>query len=789
MSNRVNSNRTPGEPTQASPGLPFWDEPGPDLLSELSEEEKRLLAVLSDPAGTTRRIAKGGKEPDEVLLRSVIENVPRRQPYIYDHSTGLIVAGGNLVASLYGYTHQEILDMPEGWRSVIHPDDAPRAMENMENLVCGRCELVCLQIRVARKDGSWEWIQHDQRALTRTKDGRLWRALGLVQVITPMAVATQALANEACLTALCRTLVEDWVEGLFLLDEAFRILYINQGAVDKLGYDTSAEVMGRPFQLLAVQEPGRRKGITPAGVDQEQVFRGTHQRKDGSSYPIEITIRRLNEERFLATTRDISDQVESEELNRRQAAYYKGLFENNPCGVAVFDSSFDITEVNPALRKMLGYTERQLCHKNLADIMDPPSRVEIETWRMLAENLDERVTTETEILVRRRDGRLLCAQTAVTLMAGPEGGEFSGIIILTDISARRMAEMELARQFHLNDILVRESAAMIGMVDREGRVIKVNPAVEAASGYTSEELVGKLMWECGLVDEEEVPRARARLQALVEGAPRVTALSRTRTKTGELRIIQVHNTATRNANGEVENFIITAIDMTEQHRLQHHLMEAVEAEQARIGHDLHDGIGQMLTGIGSLVEALELKLKGSALDDACRIRELVREALQQVRQLSRNMSPAAVQNRDLSASLVLLADTVRTQLRRHCVCNLDADVSVTDSTQSSHLFRIAQEAVNNAIRHGNPDNVVLTLRRGEGNLGYLEIFNDGATFDCKPGSASEGIGMRVMNYRASMINAEISVTCPEGGGVMVACKFPLPPGKKSPQTKSKRHTP
>ncbi len=789
VSIQVNFHRQPVQIQQRQPAAISWRTEKAYDAGLITADEKHLMVLLSDFQPGAESAGAHSSPADEVLLRAIIDNVPVRQPYIYDHVGGRIVIGGEAIAALYGYTLDEIVNMPEGWNSIIHPDDAGRVGDAMDSLVHARSEVACAQMRVARKDGRWEWIQHDWRALSRGPSGFMERAVGLVQVITPMAIATQALSNEASLGALCRTLVEEWVEGIFLLDGSFRIIYANQGALEKLGY-TQEELFGRPLELIASFDTGRRRPPSPAKVDQKQAFRGSQIRRDRSTYPVEITLRRINEDRFLVITRDISEQLAAEELTRRQAAYYKGLFENNPCGVAVFDDAFDITEVNPALRRMLGYTERQLCHKNLADIMDAPSRVEIDTWRHLAAQMEDRVSAEAEIMLHRRDGRPLCGQAAVTLMSDNTGAGFHGIIILTDISARRMAEQELARQFHFNDILVRESAAMIGMVDREGRVIKINPAVEAASGYTSEELVGRLIWECGLVDADEVPRARARLQALVDGAPRVTAMSRTRTKSGELRVIQVHNTATRDANGEVENFIITGIDMTEQQRLQHHLMEAVEAEQARIGHDLHDGVGQLLTGIGAMTEVLQLRLTGAQHEEAGRIFELVRQAIHQVRQLSRNMSPAAVMHRDLSASLILLADTVRTSLRRNCVCDLDADVNITEPTQSTHLFRIAQEAVNNAIRHGNPETVTITLRREDATNGILEIFNDGATFDCKPGSASDSIGMRVMNYRANLIQAELSTTCPPGGGVRIACKFLLPPpGKKSPQTKTKRNTP
>ena len=754
-------------------------------MAQMIEEERRVIkAILNASAEVDAGRYMANGEGGEPLVSAILPNVEKRLAYIYDYPTRTVADGGDELAKLFGYTHQELAGLAGGWLAIVHPDDLPQVQETENDLALGVVDTVSLQMRVACKDGRWEWVQHDRRALSRDEMGRLVRAVGMVQVITHMALATQALCNEAALNALCRMLVEEWVEGIFLLDISLRIVYVNQGGLDSVGY-TQPELHGRSLDHILRYESGRRTFRLLPKNGQKLTQRAIHVRKDGTTYPVEITLRKLSGERVLLTSRDITAQQAMEEAGRRQTAYYKGLFVNNPSGVAVFDESFRIKEANPALRKMAGYTDRQLNQMHLSELLDPQSRGEMARWATDA----MRTSIGTEVILRRRDGRCLYTHAAVTVMAEQPETAFRGIIILTDISARRQAEEELARQSELNDKLLRESAAMIGMVDHEGRILKVNFAVEQTSGYTAKELVGKLMWESGLLDEEEIPRARARLQELAAGAPRVTALSRTRTKSGDLRILQVQNTAIRRPDGKIESFIITAVDMTEQQRLQHHLMEAVEQEQARIGHDLHDGVGQILTGIGAMTEALQSRLSGVDWEEAGRINELVRQAVQQVRQLSRNLSPAAIQNRDLSAALLVLADTVRTSFRRQCECFLGPDIRVSEYSTASHLFRIAQEAVNNAIRHGNPSVVTIILKRDDAHHAILEIFNDGTSFDCRAGSGFEGIGLRVMSYRASLIHADLAVACPPEGGVKVACRFPFAEDKKLPRTKTNRNTP
>ncbi|TDU73176.1 PAS domain S-box-containing protein [Prosthecobacter fusiformis] len=718
----------------------------------------------------------------EPLSNAWIDGIEKRVAYIYDIKKQRLTANGIALAGLYGYTPEEISSMPEGWDTVVHPDDLERVRAGRESLLSGQTDSVSVQMRVACKDGRWEWIQHDWRALERDASGAMIRSIGLVQVITSLALSTQALRNEASLNALCRTLVEEWVDGIFLVDEDWHILFANQGALDALGY-TQAELHGRSILHVISTETGRKKEFSLPKPCQKVTLRGSHILKDGGRQKVEIVLRRLPGERVLITTRDIREQLAAEEYTRRQAAYYRGLFENNPSGVAVFDTHLQITKVNSALRRMLGYTDKQLVQMRIPDLLDSVNRPADDFWKQIVEP-QGKPQKDIEITLKRREGKNLYVHAAVTFLPDTVHESGQGIIIFTDISARRQAEQELKRQSQLNDTLVRESAAMIGMVDLEGRILKVNPAVEKISGYSAKELVGKTVWESGLVDPEEIPRAKERLKKLHEGAPRVTAISRGRTKSGDLRIIQVHNTTTRNADQQIEGFIITAIDITEQQRLQHHLMEAIEQEQARIGHDLHDGVGQLLTGIGSLVEMLQMRLKETTEQtEARRIHELVQQAIQQVRQLSRNMSPAAIQHRDLAASLHLLADTVVTQFRRECEFVSGLSVKIDDPTQSTHLFRIAQEAINNAIRHGNPQKILINLQQEDTGHAVLEVFNDGRAFDCQPGF--EGIGLRVMNYRATLIHADFSVNCPPKGGVKVTCKFPLLNGEGSPQATPK----
>ena len=139
--------------------------------------------------------------------------------------------------------------------------------------------------------------------------------------------------------------------------------------------------------------------------------------------------------------------------------------------------------------------------------------------------------------------------------------------------------------------------------------------------------------------------------------------------------------------------------------------------------------------------------------------------------MSHGLSPAAVRHRELGGALQLLAETIRTNFRTACVCQAAGDIRVTDAEKQMHLFRIAQEAVNNALRHGRPKQIKLSLQRHDEHHCVLKIENDGIGLP-KGKNGSDGIGLRVMDYRANLIGGSLKVQNGRRGGVCVTCQFP-----------------
>jgi signal transduction histidine kinase len=205
------------------------------------------------------------------------------------------------------------------------------------------------------------------------------------------------------------------------------------------------------------------------------------------------------------------------------------------------------------------------------------------------------------------------------------------------------------------------------------------------------------------------------------------------------------------------------------------VLRAIEEEQRRIGFDLHDGLGQELTAIAMLNNVVHNSLKTKGLpeaENAARLGELLRNATKQVRLISHGLQPVASEPGALMSSLRNLATQVVTSrgAKGEFICPEHLEVSAPEI--ANHLYRIAQEAVQNALRHAHPQHVSVRLLR-EGEKIVMEVQDDGPGFAPQPES-SEGIGLKTMRYRTNAMHGSLEMSTPESGGTLVRCSVPYP---------------
>jgi signal transduction histidine kinase len=218
-------------------------------------------------------------------------------------------------------------------------------------------------------------------------------------------------------------------------------------------------------------------------------------------------------------------------------------------------------------------------------------------------------------------------------------------------------------------------------------------------------------------------------------------------------------------------------------RLEQELLEVSEREQRRIGHDLHDSLCQHLTGAALAGQVLEEKLTARSLPeaaDANRVVELVEEGIVLSRKLARGLDPIEMKADGLMQALEELAAVTSELFRISCRFECDSPVLIREPMVSGHLYRIAQEAVSNAIKHGKARNVVIQLEGLEDGTALM-VKDDGTGLPDTPPKTA-GMGLRIMAHRAGMIGAKFKARRDEAGGTLVSCILRPAPlsAKKSP---------
>ena len=217
-------------------------------------------------------------------------------------------------------------------------------------------------------------------------------------------------------------------------------------------------------------------------------------------------------------------------------------------------------------------------------------------------------------------------------------------------------------------------------------------------------------------------------------------------------------------------------DITERKQLEKEILEISEREQRRIGHDLHDGICQHLAGIELMSQVLEQKLERRSKDASARAGEIaknVRETISQTRALARGLSPVTLEAEGLMSALDELARNTTTIFRVACQFQCQPAVLVADQAVSTHLFRIAQEAVSNALRHGKKvRRVAIQLVDADDRI-VLSVSDDGAGFPlAAETSRGKGMGLRIMQSRTGMIGGTLAIGNNPGGGATVTIAVP-----------------
>ncbi len=373
-----------------------------------------------------------------------------------------------------------------------------------------------------------------------------------------------------------------------------------------------------------------------------------------------------------------------------------------------------------------------------------------------------------------RDGHVVSFHCDARMVRRTDGRPWFIHGVAFDISDLKRAEAEVQEERNFASAVLDTVGALVLVLDPHGRIVRFNRACERTTGYDASEVIGGVVWDL-FVAPEEIAAFQEIFDQLRAGHMPAAYESAWATRGGARRVIAWSSTVLSDAGGALEYVILTGIDVTEANRLERTVLEISGREQRRIGQDLHDGLGQHLTGVAFMSKVLQQKLRLKSLpeaEDAAKIVALVNEAINKTRELSKGLLPVLSDARGLMSALERLAIEAEDVFQVSCRFECHHTVLVRDTDIATHVYHIAQEAVNNALRHASPRRIVIRLAGGD--EWFLTVDDDGVGISesWPPGPGAQGMGLLIMGYRAKMIGGSLEVRPGPDGGTSVCCAFP-----------------
>jgi PAS domain S-box-containing protein len=445
----------------------------------------------------------------------------------------------------------------------------------------------------------------------------------------------------------------------------------------------------------------------------------------------------------------------------------RAILETAVEGIITIDERGTIESFNPSAEKIFGYAACEAIGQNIKLLMPEPYRHEhdgyLENYRRTGHA--KIIGIGREVIGQRKDGTTFPMDLSVSEVKLANRRMFTGFV--RDITERKEAQKAL---LHYAALVEFSDDAIIGKT-LDGYITSWNRGAEMVFGYSSKEMVGKpvsILIPDDRKDEEPDILEKIRRGESVDHYETIR-----RRKSGKLIDISVTVSPIRDANGKIIGASKVARDITERKRLEKEIIEISNREQQRIGQDLHDGLCQELAGIELMCQVLEQKLAAKSKAESKQVGEIaqhIREAISHTRKLARGLSPVELETNGFMSALQELAAHAQKLFHVECHIECPKPVLIRNNVFATHLYRIVQEAINNAVKHGKAKYIVISLKPF-GDKIVLNINDDGVGFSNET-KKSGGMGLHIMKYRAGVVNAALDMRPGvDGKGTTVICIF------------------
>lgn len=478
-------------------------------------------------------------------------------------------------------------------------------------------------------------------------------------------------------------------------------------------------------------------------------------------------VREMKQAEMINAAQQVKQQLRHTAALGDSAERLRAILQTAVEGIITIDERGSIESFNPAAEKIFGYTADEAIGQNVKILMPQPFRREHDGYLQNYHHTGHAkiIGIGREVIGRRKNGETFPMDLSVSEVNLAGSKLFTGFV--RDITERKNAEKVLG---HYAALVESSDDAIIGKT-LDSLVTSWNRGAEQIFGYTREEMVGQ---NISIVIPDDRKDEEPRILAKIKNGESFDHYETVRRrKDGKLIDVSVTVSPIRDADGKITGASTVARDISERKKLEKEIIEISNREQQRIGQDLHDGLCQELAGIQLMCQVLEQKLSAKSKAEAKQVGEIaehIREAISHTRKLARGLSPVELEANGFVSALRELAENVKKIFRVDCRVDCTESVTIRNNVFATHLYRIAQESINNAVKHGKAKRVVISLKP-VGEKIALTISDDGIGFSPET-KKSGGMGTHIMKYRASVVGATLDIKSGiDGAGTTVSVLF------------------
>jgi PAS domain S-box-containing protein len=626
------------------------------------------------------------------------------------------------------------------------------------------------ELRLKKKDGT-PMYGSVNATVHRGPNGEADWVDGVLEDITERKKAEEALRVSE---ERYRTLAESSPDAIFILDRDIKVQYVNSTAA-ALWRRKAEDLIERTQSELFPPEIAKRHATVVQGVFKtgKPVRRDEPLAFPGGEQWMEIRLAPLYGGQGTVTSvmgvyRDITERKRAERQLAEALDLNQKMIAASVIGITAYRASGECVFANEALARAVGGSVSEVQQGNFRRLK---SWQESGLLQLVEEALNQGQARSGEVYTATRFGKSVWLGCHVAPFVS--NGQPHLLLMALDITERKRAEEALK----LQSLVVRNMAEGALLAGPDQTILFANAALETTFGYGPGELIGQPVAVLNAGSAEETARFNAEVMRATGRGGVWLGEYQNRRKDGTLFTSEARVRAL-DLGGRL-HYVSVQQDITERKRaehLEHQILEISDREQARIGQDIHDGLCQQLVSLAFDANALQRDLAAQNRPEAStalRMADYLDQAITESRQLSRGLFPVRLGEVGLNPALQELADSTSARFKIQCRFAGKRPVAVKHAATATHLYRIAQEAVNNAVKHSRARIVCIRLR-AQANQIELSVEDDGAGLSPAKRKKATGLGLHIMDYRARAVGGTFHIGPGPQGGTVVSCCVPRP---------------